>query len=861
MKISITLTLLLLSQVLYAQERLTDWLSAPGTESADPANFYEYDGNLYFTAYHELYGTEIWKYDGQSDPALLRDIRLQTDKASLFTDPVEMDGNLYFRASDQEYGWQVWRTDGTEQGTIRVTDLPNVYDIDVADSLLIINTAAGSASGYHRLYVYDGMEGEPELIRDDRAYDFNKGGSAGGYYFFDIRIGATTYVWRTNGTAEGTMMVAEGIPLEYIPSGDRMLIVLKTSPLLPEGTETGLVSTDGTPENTSFIAGLTNNYVTKESVSAVTINGDAYISLHARSAREYAVYRTDGTAAGTNRLNTPSTDLRYNTASSLYKDGDNLVYIWAGGPNTWAVLHTYNTVTETYSTLTLQPDEVTSNPYRSYIADGGSGRLVVGVPDRNYLVSADKMSFQEITSDFSVQEAIHYQGDTYSRATVGDAGSELAVIRENSSTVELAADVNAVPFSAFDHSGITLFEDNGLLYINPDRQDVAEDYFLYDPSNSQFSPLSFPEGLPESGRWFTTIHAGDYNYYIDIINNEAVIRRINVFDKTVSTVEYDFGSVEKIDLITGFQNKLYFTVKYTDGPVYLYTVDNDGTVVLVDRLPLASLPTPPYIATHSVVEYDTTSEYMYYVTYDRNATPSPNIDPAYFSYVLFRTDGTPEGTIQLARSGVTVGNLTPVGNKLYFAETFTLWVTDGTQQGTTEVEPDGSNMSVPQPQYEPIVYQDYLVYGFGRDLIITDGTVENARRIENFYNGPGEYQPSSEPFPYIIADSTLYLAGNDGVHGLELFKLEGPEGDLQLEKDINPGPASSYPSSFAADSSTIYFSAYTEANGYEVWYSGGMEDNTQLLYDVIPGAVSSEPSDLVVIGENIYFLANTSAYG
>jgi ELWxxDGT repeat protein len=83
------------------------------------------NGILFFTAWNDTYGTELWKSDGTAGgTVLLKDIF----SGSLSSEPnylTAADGRLFFTADDRVGSRKLWQTDGTSAGTVAVTDLPS----------------------------------------------------------------------------------------------------------------------------------------------------------------------------------------------------------------------------------------------------------------------------------------------------------------------------------------------------------------------------------------------------------------------------------------------------------------------------------------------------------------------------------------------------------------------------------------------------------------------------------------------------------------------------------------------------------------------------------------------------------------
>ena len=107
------------------------------------------------------------------EPQLLKDVNLNTRGA----EPVEfavLDDALYFRAYDRTHGYELWRSDGTEQGTSLLKDIvPGVFMSDPLRSIRHL-TAVNDMLYFS---TDDGVHGRE--------------------------------LWRSDGTAEGTVLVKD----------------------------------------------------------------------------------------------------------------------------------------------------------------------------------------------------------------------------------------------------------------------------------------------------------------------------------------------------------------------------------------------------------------------------------------------------------------------------------------------------------------------------------------------------------------------------------------------------------------------------------------------------------------------------
>jgi ELWxxDGT repeat protein len=229
---------------------------------------------------------------------------------------------------------------------------------------------------------------------------------------------------------------------------------------------------------------------------------------------------------------------------------------------------------------------------------------------------------------------------------------------------------------------------------------------------------------------------------------------------------------------------------------------------------------------------------------------------------LWKSDGTPEGTrlvkdIHPSHGSASPARLTSAGARLFFtAEDGVhgreLWKTDGTAEGTLLVKDlfPGGQGSAPTE----LVAVGATLFFFaddgvhGRDLWKTDGTAEGTVLVKDLpaastYHGL---------FGLVAREGSLFFIADDGVHGRELWKSDGTAEGTEMVADIAPGAASAFPSSYAyhrdsqplsAVGGTLYFAADDGVHGSELWKSDGTAEGTVLVEDLTPGAGSSPLRD------------------
>jgi len=234
--------------------------------SSMPRYFTEFNGKLYFAAYDDANGYELWVSDGtQSGTHILKDIR----PGSSNSNPeqfIVFNNRLYFNAMDGSSGEEIWVTDGTPEGTQLFKDIN-----------------PGSA--------------------DSRPGDFNV---LNGKLYFGATDGTNGYeLWSSDGTPEGTNLFFSFIPgasggyngLESATIGNKLIFIAKNA---TQGYEPWV--TDGTIPGTFqlldiYIGGNPSDPELFYSV------GDTIVYFAARSATEgKELYVTKGTIEETKLL-------------------------------------------------------------------------------------------------------------------------------------------------------------------------------------------------------------------------------------------------------------------------------------------------------------------------------------------------------------------------------------------------------------------------------------------------------------------------------------------------------------------------------------------------------------------------------
>jgi uncharacterized repeat protein (TIGR01451 family) len=195
---------------------------------------------------------------------------------------------------------------------------------------------------------------------------------------------------------------------------------------------------------------------------------------------------------------------------------------------------------------------------------------------------------------------------------------------------------------------------------------------------------------------------------------------------------------------------------------------------------------------------------------------------ASFGRALYKTDGTPAGTVLVRtvappESNFRFRQLTAAGGLLFF------------------VADDGVH---------------------GRQLWRSDGTDAGTFMLDI---APGQFSP--QPDNLIEYGGALYFAASDPVNGGELWKSDGTPAGTAIVKDINPGGEHSGPEDLTVLNGRLYFAAHEPAHGFELWRSDGTAAGTELVADILPGPDSGSPQWITAAGGHLTFAATDPVHG
>ncbi len=197
------------------------------------------------------------------------------------------------------------------------------------------------------------------------------------------------------------------------------------------------------------------------------------------------------------------------------------------------------------------------------------------------------------------------------------------------------------------------------------------------------------------------------------------------------------------------------------------------------------------------------------------------------------------------------------------------WLSNGETSGTArlkDVNPDESSGMTPSDFFTigtTRAFFNATTLLNGRELWTTDGTESGTLLPRDIR--PGTTTGVTAAGRYAMVGDVAYFPATDSVSGTEMWKSDGTNLGTVRVRDLNTGVASGvsvgseqYP---VALGSSVYFTGITAANGAELYRTDGTSAGTVRLTDIIAGAGSSQPANITVFNGNVYFTAQTVATG
>ena len=367
--------------------------------SINISNLADVNGTLYFTADENGYGNQLWSSDGTPDgTVMLTDINSGGGGLGP-SDLTYVDGSLYFLANDGTDGTQLWDYGVIAGSAVMVTDFgygdgftsgaDGTGDLTIVDGTLFFTTGDGTGG---QLWASNGTAAGTVMIAE-----FGQGSSASIYPSGLIAVDGTlffsaydsthgTELWESNGTAAGTFMVQDinpggtgSYPLPLAALNGSLLFTANDG---VHGDQQ-LWKSDGTAEGTVLVNAIDLATGGSYPANLVVVGGELFFTANEGNLGG-VLYETNGTASGTVMVTDSAGNYLLNASCLTPNNGKLLFFaeneLWSADPATGRA-NSFSTLVPAFTCkkapinpMTLT-GSFTSSPVNTFIRSTISGKL------------------------------------------------------------------------------------------------------------------------------------------------------------------------------------------------------------------------------------------------------------------------------------------------------------------------------------------------------------------------------------------------------------------------------------------------------------------------------------------------------
>jgi ELWxxDGT repeat protein len=203
-----------------------------GGDGSNPHSLIDFNGELYFAASDSSGHGELWRSDGTGAGTVI--VRGFGYFGYVGAPAIVVGGTLYFAAFEAGTGYELWKSDGSPNGTMLVSDIVPGTDgsyprlFENANGRLFFWTGSEPYSS-NALWITDGSAKGTVRLRSlkpiefsDERPDVNFAAMGGNLYFAAHEAGGDTALWKSDGTVDGTSVVADVAPRWLAAAQDKL---------------------------------------------------------------------------------------------------------------------------------------------------------------------------------------------------------------------------------------------------------------------------------------------------------------------------------------------------------------------------------------------------------------------------------------------------------------------------------------------------------------------------------------------------------------------------------------------------------------------------------------------------------------
>ena len=702
----------------------------PRAGNSNPAELTAVGTTLYFSAKDATHGTELWKSNGTATgTSMVKDIRTGTGVSSTPSELVNVYGTIFFVAADAAAGRELWKSDGTAAGTVLVKDIaPGPANSRIDNGTAVYRTLFFTATdGIHgqELWKSDGTAAGTVMVKDmtpgsagsqgEGLFSFNMGNFTNiyGTLFFTAYLHDEYYLWKSNGTAAGTIPIriirGPGIFQPFTPfiyHKDRIYYFDRISEI--ESDALGFYSMDLNGDNPEFITEFVQYDAYNVYYPGVALVGDNfYLSGQPDYFYGFKMLISDGTREGTRWIEDVGTTTEGSNPKLFTPMNGKLYFIadddWYGVD----LLYETNGTPEGTEFVLGFEEEVG-------LVQDVDNTIFATVAHSFVLYKAD-LAAREVTTiyqdyDNEPVSILTHAGDQLFFATQGGSaarGGELWTSDGTASGTQMLHDFYSV-------RGI--YPVGSSVIVIGVNEDISLDVWVSDGTMAgtrMVAPIRSTWGLDNPYNPHAILGNVAYFTANDGLHGSELWRSDGTAGGTYMIKDlntHDTPSQDDIRSLIAFKDELYISAFGEDNNWSLYKSDGTGpgTVKLNDMDPIVNT-----VATGDQLLLFTSS-YM---------------PPGQLTSDIWITDGSPEGTKMIADLNEPHGKFSHavVDGVAYFSfmEGGELWRSDGTECGTFIVNVGSRGASPiaalneilvfgsydPQAGFEPHAYNTSLAPG------------------------------------------------------------------------------------------------------------------------------------------------------
>jgi ELWxxDGT repeat protein len=395
--------------------------------------------------------------------------------------------------------------------------------------------------------------------------------------------------------------------------------------------------------------------------------------------------------------------------------------------------------------------------------------------------------------------------------------------------------VNSKAF--IDRGGYDFTEHNGLLYFNADDGEHGLELWVTDGTHNGMKLLRDINPNDDSNPVIVSTELDDILLFVARDNNRIGLWATDGTEEGTKFLKYlDFNFSSSYGIV----NSYYNYIKFKDEVYFVASIPKESNFELwkTDGTPEGT-----------VIVKDLQSQKM--------SKPNGLLllnDKLFFQVYnskndiseIWSTDGTKENSLKLLDTVTMVPNnyvysLKDFHERIFIVDTANnqkvLWSTDGTSDGTIPLTNNLNEFELNMRTFALLGTRLYFTGRFSNGelvLFTSDGTQEGTKRLQTLSENINAELRLFTPFKKV--EQNFYFSILEGGNHWLWTSTGTSESTIKITeslKDLNS-------EKFIEDGTTAYFVATDDEHGKELWVSDGTKDGTHIVKDIVEGSIGSD---------------------